>query len=98
MDTTMRLRIADDVVCRDLAGESVLLNLSTGTYFGLDAVGTRLWHLVTEHGSTALAIETLIAEYDVDESRLQKDVEALIEQLLAKGLLTTDVEHTPTAR
>lgn len=98
MDTTMRLRIADDVVCRDLAGESVLLNLSTGTYFGLDAVGTRLWHLIAEHGSTALALETLLTEYDVDRPRLQKDVDALIDQLLVKGLLTTDAEHTPTAR
>jgi hypothetical protein len=94
----MRLRIADDVVCRDLAGESVLLNLSTGTYFGLDAVGTRLWHLIAEHGSTALALETLLTEYDVDRPRLQKDVEALIDQFLVKGLLTTDAEHTPTAR
>lgn len=97
MDTTMRLRIADDVVCRDLAGESVLLNLSTGTYFGLDAVGTRLWHLIAEHGSTALALEALLTEYDVDRPRLQEDVEALIDQLLVKGLLTTDAEHTPTA-
>ena len=94
----MRLRIADDVVFRDLAGESVLLNLSTGTYFGLDAVGTRLWHLIAEHGSTTLVIEALLAEYDVDELRLQKDVEALIDQLLAKGLLTTDAEYTSTAR
>lgn len=94
----MHFHIADDVVFRDLAGESVLLNLSTGTYFGLDAVGTRLWHLIAEHGSTELVIETLLAEYDVDALRLQKDVEALIDQLLAKGLLTTDAEQTPTAR
>ena len=94
----MRLRIPSDVVFRDLAGESVLLNLSTSTYFGLDAVGTRLWHLIADHGSTALAIETLLAEYDVDGLQLQKDVEALINQLLAKGLLTTDGEHTATTR
>lgn len=94
----MRLRVADNVVFRNLAGESVLLNLDTGTYFGLDAVGTRLWNLVAEHGSTALAIDALLAEYDVDAPRLQKDVTALIDQLLAKRLLTTDAEHTPSAR
>ena len=94
----MRLRIADDVVVRDLAGESVLLNLSTGTYFGLDAVGTRLWHLIAEHGSTTLVLNILLTEYEVDATRLQKDLDALIEQLLAKGLLTTDAEHTSTAR
>ena len=94
----MRLRVADNVVCRNLAGESVLLNLDTGTYFGLDAVGTHLWNLVAEHGSTALAIDTLLAEFDVDAPRLRKDVMALIDQLLAKRLLTTDAEQTPSAR
>jgi hypothetical protein len=93
----MRLRIADDVVFRDLAGESVLLNLSTGTYFGLDAVGTRLWHLLKEQGSAAAAIATLQSEYDVDERRLRQDVEALISRLLAKELLTTDAEQSPEA-
>jgi Coenzyme PQQ synthesis protein D (PqqD) len=93
----MRLGIADDVVFRDLAGESLLLNLSTGTYFGLDAVGTRLWHLLKEQGSAAAAIATLQSEYDVDERRLRQDVEALISRLLAKELLTTDAEQSPAA-
>jgi len=93
----MRFRIADDVVFRDLAGESVLLNLGTGTYFGLDAVGTRLWHLLKEQGSATAAVATLQSEYDVDERRLRQDVEALISQLLAKGLLTTDAEQSPAA-
>lgn len=94
----MRLRVADNVVFRNLAGESVLLNLDTGTYFGLDAVGTHLWSLVAKHGSTASAIQILLAEYDVDEPRLKKDIDALINQLLAKGLLVTDAEQTPSAR
>lgn len=94
----MHLRIAHNVVFRDLAGESVLLNLDSGTYFGLDAVGTRVWNLIAEHGSTSLAIDTLIAEYDVDPPRLEMDVTALIDRLLTKGLLTTDAEQTPSAR
>lgn len=94
----MNLRIADNVVFRNLAGESVLLNLDTGTYFGLDAVGTRLWNLVAEHRSTAQVINILLSEYDVDEPRLQTDVNTLIDQLLAKGLLRTDAEQNPSAR
>lgn len=91
----MRLRIADAVVFRNLAGESVLPNLSTDTYFGLDAVGTRLWHLLKEQGSAAAAIATLQSEYAVEGRRLQHDAEALISQLLAKGLLTTNAEQRP---
>lgn len=94
----MHLRIADNVVFRNLADESVLLNLDTGTYFGLDAVGARLWNLVAEQVSIASITETLLAEYDVDAPRLQRDIATLIDQLLAKGLLTTDAAHTPSAR
>jgi hypothetical protein len=94
----VNLRIADNVVFRNLAGESVLLNLDTGTYFGLDAIGTRLWNLVAEHRSTAQVINILLSEYDVDEPRLQTDVNTLIDQLLAKGLLRTDAEQNPSAR
>jgi hypothetical protein len=94
----MRLRVAENVVSRDLADESVLLNLDTGTYFGLDAVGTRLWHLLAEHGSPESAVETLLTEYDVDAPRLQKDVDTLIDQLIDKKLLTTDAARTPSSR
>ncbi len=94
----MHFHIADNVVFRELGSEAVILNLNTGTYFGLDAVGTRLWNLVAEHGSTSSAIQILLAEYDVEEPRLKKDVETLIDQLLAKGLLITDAAHTPSAR
>ena len=94
----MPLRVAENVVSRDLADESVLLNLDTGTYFGLDAVGTRLWHLLAEHGSPESAIETLLTEYDVDAPRLQKDVDALIDQLIDKKLLAADAAPTPSSR
>ena len=88
----------DEPIAAKVDGEVVMLSARAESYFGLDAMGTRLWHLVAEHGSSALVIETLLAEYDVDALRLQKDVEGLIDQLLAKGLLTTNAEQTPTAR
>ena len=41
-----RLRGPNDVIYRDLDGGAVILNLKTGTYFGLDTVGTRMWALI----------------------------------------------------
>jgi hypothetical protein len=38
----MTLSIPEDIVFRDLAGEAVILNLGTGMYFGLNAVGTQI--------------------------------------------------------
>lgn len=91
----MNLRVPNDVVFRDLAGEAVMLNLTTGVYFGLDTVATRMWHLIAECGSTETVLEVLLTEYEVEEARLRHDLDNLIRQLLEKGLITTDAENTP---
>lgn len=92
----MTLRISDDVVFRDLAGEAVLLHVGTGTYFGLDSVGTRMWHLLAEHGSPEKVVETMLTEYTIEEDGLRRDVDRLIGQLMEKGLLTADAAETST--
>ena len=81
------VQVAPDVVFRDLAGEAVILNLATGLYYGLDVVGTRAWMLLSERGNVEEVLRVLLSEYDVDETRLRADVETLVRELLAKGLL-----------
>ena len=86
----MNIRISDDVVFRDLAGEAVILNLSSGVYFGLDEVGTRMWQLLSEHGDDAKSLAILLDEYEVDATRLRADFDLLLGQLRAKGLILVE--------
>ncbi len=81
------VRAPSHVLVRELEGESVLLNLDSETYFGLDEVGTRMWVSLTTAPSIEAAFETLKGEYDVAPEKLRDDLEALIGQLLEKGLL-----------
>ncbi len=85
-----KIRVADDVLARELDGESVLLDLKRGTYFGLNAVGTRMWTLLAEHGQVRAAYATLSAEYDVAPEQLQHDLLALVENLSAEQLVEID--------
>lgn len=89
----MKLRVAEDVVFRELGTEAVILNLESGMYFGLNDVGSRLWRLLAEHGSLEQAIQTLLVEYEVEEDQLRHDIEALVQQLLDKGLVRQAVEE-----
>ena len=82
-----KVRVPDDVLVRELDGESVLLNLQTECYFGLDAIGTRMWTLLVASESIEAACEALVAEYDVAPERLHSDVQALIQQLLDQRLI-----------
>lgn len=91
----MKIRIADDVVYRDLAGEAVILDLATGTYFGLDPVGTRVWQLLAEHGVAEDVVRALLPEYDVDEEQLRGDIDGLIRQLVDAGLVGVDDANAP---
>ena len=53
-----RLRPADGVLSRILGGEAVLVSLGSGEYFGLNAVGTRIWELVGETGEVGLGADS----------------------------------------
>jgi hypothetical protein len=74
-------------VSADLAGETAILNLSDGVYYGLDAVGSRIWQLLQQPVSIAAIRDTLLGEYDVTPERCTEDIRALVKQLLSHGLI-----------
>lgn len=82
-----RASIARDVVFRDLDGEAVLLDLKTGTYFGLDPIGTRIWLLLHQGRRLAEVRDAIAEEYDVHAEALGGDLLGFVGELEAQGLL-----------
>lgn len=73
--------LARDTVFRDLDGEAVILDLASGVYFGLNAVGTRIWHLIEQHGRLDAVLDELCQEYDAARDELQRDLLDLVARL-----------------
>ena len=84
---TAKVLVPAGVLIRELEGESVLLNINSETYFGLDEIGTRMWQLLTTCESIRAAYKSLLLEYDVEPEKLYQDLESLIEKLVEHGLL-----------
>jgi hypothetical protein len=84
---TDRASVPSHVLVRFLEGESVLLNLETERYFGLDGTGTRMWKAVTAAKQINVAYEELLSEYDVDPELLRSNLTDLLGRLLENGLL-----------
>ena len=82
-----RVRVPDDVLISNLQEESVILNLDSERYYGLDDVGTRFLSVLNTSDSIEAAYEKLTQEYDVDEEVLRRDLLALIENLMEQGLV-----------
>ncbi len=83
----MKISVPEDILIQDLGGELVLLNLQSEHYFGLDNVGTSMWHAVTKTGSLEAACQQLLTEYETEPQQLQQDLRELVEQLVTHGLL-----------
>lgn len=78
---------ASDVLMQTVVGESVLLDLRSQKYFGLNEVGTRAWQLLQETGDAAAVHARLAQEYDVAADELERDLDDLFGRLLAAGLV-----------
>ena len=86
------VRVPDDVLISNLQDESVILNLDSERYYGLDSVGTRILSVLTTSESIEAAYNTLVQEYDVDAQMLRQDLIALVEDLVEQGLVQVSHE------
>jgi hypothetical protein len=89
-------RIPGDVLFSVLDGQAVLLNLATGVYHGLDAVGTRIWELLSEHDSLRAVRTAMLDEFDVEPEQLDRDLRDFLSELSGRGLLEAD-DEAPTS-
>lgn len=88
MNLSDKATIPPQVMARQVGDETVILDLQSGTYFGLDPVGARIWQLIGEGRTFGEICDTLIDEYDVAREVLERDVIALAEKLLAQKLIS----------
>ena len=75
------------VVARRVGHEVVILDLESGTYFGLDPVGARVWELMREGRTLAGICDALIVEYEGGRDRIERDVRRLASDLEAEKLV-----------
>jgi Coenzyme PQQ synthesis protein D (PqqD) len=82
-----RVEVPSEVMCRVVGDETVLLDLASGTYFGLNVVGARIWEVVSEGKSFADACAVICEEFEVSVETVETDVLALAQSLLERGLV-----------
>jgi hypothetical protein len=64
-----------------LGEEVMILNLEDGVYYGLDAVGSRIWELLQKPRSVAEICEVLVEEFEVEKQRCEQDLLGFLREL-----------------
>jgi hypothetical protein len=88
MNLTDKPTILAQVMARQVGDETVILDLGSGTYFGLDPVGARIWQLIGEGKTLGEICNTMLDEYEVTREALQRDVVDLVDKLLEQKLIS----------
>ncbi len=98
MNLKQSVTLSEDALFQEVTGETVILDMASETYFGLDAVGTRVWQLMQEKTALQPVFDTLLQEYEVEPDILERDLADLLASLEEAGLIALAAEHTTAAR
>lgn len=94
-ETIMRWRVAipESVVCRDFPEETVVLNLQTGMYHGLNATAARMLRRFTECATVGEAVRRLAEELDQPRPVIQADAAELCRALRERQLVSVELRE-----
>jgi hypothetical protein len=77
----------EELVSSDLDGETVMMSVKNGKYYGMDAIGSRIWTLIKHPRSVSELCDILLEEFDVDRERCEKDVLVFLNKLAEDNLV-----------
>ena len=88
----VRARLPQHVVHRSFVAETVVLNLRTGKYHGLNPTAGKMLEALEQAPTIGDAVPLLAEEYDLDQERIRSDLLALARGLLERGLIVATDE------
>ena len=79
--------VSDEQVSTSLGDETVILGMGDGVYYGLDAVGARVWALLATPRRVSELVRAVVGEFDVTPEQCERDVVALLDDLSERRLV-----------
>jgi len=68
-------------------GETVVLNLKDGVYYGLDSIGSEILKLIQEPKTVQDVRDILLQHYDVESEVCERDLVVLLTEMADKDLI-----------
>jgi Coenzyme PQQ synthesis protein D (PqqD) len=87
---TSKIKVPQHVVYRSFPSETVVLNLETGKYHGLNATAGRMLEALEQAACVRDAAAALAESYDQPQSVIEQDLCELCQALLERGLVEAD--------
>ncbi len=79
---------SENAVWCDLTDEVIVLQVSTGTYFGLSGVGCAVWHFIQVPRTLETILDHLVDRYTVEREVCESQTFAFLEEMAKHDLVT----------
>ncbi len=87
LSRSSKIVVSKDVVSCDLGGETAMLDMKEGIYYGLNEMGTIIWELIQKPITLKEIVDNILEEYEVDEETCYTDTVELIKEMEKNGLV-----------
>lgn len=81
------MKINENIIAKELQGDTVLLNMKNGDYFTLNNMGTEIYNHLCNGTEVDEIADLLFDKYDVEYEKLKEDIFSLIDELKKKDIL-----------
>ena len=81
------VRVPQHVVFKSFVSETVVLNLETGKYHGLNSTAGRMLEALDRLGNVEDVVAVLSEEFRIPSETLRADVDEFCEEMTQRGLL-----------
>jgi hypothetical protein len=76
-----------DLVYTELDDGVTILSMSDGMYYGLNAVGAKIWGLIQEERKAFDILQSLLGQYHVEPGQCERDLFGLLNLMIDHGLV-----------
>ncbi|PWQ92596.1 PqqD family peptide modification chaperone [Leucothrix pacifica] len=88
MDVQTTLKRNPELLAVDMDGETVMMDMESGNYFGVNSVGSHIWEALEDENHVAAIIETVNSQFEVGtEDTVQDDVLAFLSDMVEQKLV-----------
>ena len=71
----------EELVASEIDGETVMMSIENGKYYGLDNIGSFIWEQIESPVSVSDLMDMILLDYDIDRETCERDVMAFLKKL-----------------
>jgi hypothetical protein len=87
IDMDSRIVRSSDIVFNEMDGETIMMSIENGEYYGINSIGSRIWKLLETPKAASEICDALLPDFDVTREQCAKDVLLFLNRMAEKGVV-----------